>query len=469
MKKNRLKPLGLLAALIAVTAAALGLEGRGGPRALPPEPPTAAGSGGIALSARLVQQAVLKGTAGRVSLALTLSADPGAAGPAPEGRGIDLVVVLDRSGSMEGPKIAYARQALLKLLSEMAPQDRFALLTYADGVETPVPLLAAEGADRRRMLAAVEAVRAGGATNLGAGLQAGIDLLAAAGSGARPGRILLVSDGLANRGVTDPQALARMASAAAERTLAVSTVGVGADFHELLMTAIADRGAGSYTYLENPSAFAEAFRREFLFASAAAATGIVVSVDLPPDVALLDAAGYPVATDGRRAFFPAGAIGRGQTRQLFLTFRVPTDREAEFALGRIAASFHAGGRPAEVRLATPLTVACVADETRAHASIDRGLWEKKVLIEDYNRLKEEVAADIRFGRREQARKRVTSYCAEQGRVNAFMHSDIVAQNIEKEVKALEERVDEAFAAPPAAASPAAKSLQFEGYSGRRGQ
>ena len=475
MKRSRLKSLMLVATLIVVTAAAMAYTARGKSVAshFPPPAPhfTSSGDGVLKLSGHLVQTQLLKGSQGNVSLELILAADDVIPDPAARDRGIDFVVVLDRSGSMQGVKLEYARQSLQHLLSGLTDRDRFALFSYSDAVQSHCDLLPVNDLNRGRMQSAVNAVYSGGATNLGDGLRAGIDLLAAAVRPGHPGRVILISDGLANRGVTDPAALGRIAAVAAGKEFAVSTVGVGTDFNEFLMTKIADRGAGSYYYLENPSAFAEMFQKEFLAAKSAAATGIAVRIPLPAGVRLVDAAGYPVTVSSGTAVFYPGSLRSGQTRRMFLTFQIPTDQEKRFDIGRIAVGYQHDGKRHETVLEIPFTVACVADETSVFSSIDRPRWERKVLMEDYNRLKQEVAADISAGKMDGARSRIEQYEKEQQALNSVVRSPEVTKNLERDVKDLRKRVDETFRGSPAAVmekqKSSAKALQYEGYSERR--
>jgi Ca-activated chloride channel family protein len=470
MQRSRLKSLILVASLAGLTLAALAATGRGTPPKLSPVEPVASAGGGITFSGHLVQTRVLKGSPGRVGLELTLAAAAPAAASA-GGRGIDFVVVLDRSGSMQGAKLENARHSLQLLLAGLTADDRFALFSYSDLVRKQCDLLPVTDANRALMRAAVAGIDSSGATNLGAGLQAGIDLVTAASRPGHPGRVILISDGLANRGVTDPSALAGMAATAAGREFAVSTVGVGADFNEVLMTRIADRGAGSYYYLENPSAFAEVFRREAVSAKSAAATGISVSIPLPPGVGLVDAAGYPVSvSDGRAVFYP-GSLRSGQTRRIFLTLQVPTETEAQFDLSGITARWLQDGGEREARLEQTFTIACIGDPERVAASIDRSRWEGKVLKEDYGRLKQEVASHVRSGRVEAAMKSIDAYENEQKALNSAVGSSAVERNLETDLKDLRNRVAESFSGPPAAAAEkqkaGAKALQYEGYSERR--
>ena len=106
-------------------------------------------------------------------------------------------------------------------------------------------------------------------------------------------------------------------------------MGVGLDFNEVLMTAIADRGTGSYYYLENPMAFAEVFQKEFFYTRATVATNVSISFPLGSGISIADAAGYPLTVQKDRAVFYPGDLRAGQTRKLFLTLQVPTNLQVQ--------------------------------------------------------------------------------------------------------------------------------------------
>jgi Ca-activated chloride channel family protein len=116
MKRNKLKPLLLVGCLLTITCAALVYASKGGPFHLW-SPPVISGKNGIVtLSGNLTQNKVLYGGDGTAALALTLSADEVLDLDQGEANHVDMVIVLDRSGSMGGKKIADARRAALNLL-----------------------------------------------------------------------------------------------------------------------------------------------------------------------------------------------------------------------------------------------------------------------------------------------------------------------------------------------------------------
>jgi Ca-activated chloride channel family protein len=321
------------------------------------------------------------------------------------------------------------------------------------------------------LTSAIHGISAGGGTNLGAGLQEGIDVLLASRKNGNLGKVILVSDGLANQGITNPTSLGHMASVAVQREFAVSTVGVGNDFNEHLMTTIANRGTGTYYYLENPNAFAAVFQKEFHNTRTAAATSIEVRIPLTGGISLVDAAGYPVEVKNNEAVFYPGDLLSGQTKKLFLTLRVPTSEEGNFEINGIGARYVHKGRPHSVTLSKPFRIACVTDQDDVFASIDKSEWEEKVLRDDYNRLREEVAADIKKGNKSEALDRINRYYNEQQSVNSVVGSCEVADNLDKDLEDLRGVVRETFQGEPAEVEHKqkknAKALQYEGYSGRR--
>jgi Ca-activated chloride channel family protein len=476
MKRTRLKNFLLISILIAATGVAMAYSSNtigvlGSNRISGPSPNGAGNDGILGMSGHLIQNKVLLGSDGIVGFNLTLQAAELPSTDVREARNVDMVIVLDRSGSMKGRKIEDARRAVLALLSGLSDQDRFALITYSDGVHIASGLSNVTAANRAGMVSAVNTIRAGGGTNLGAGLQAGIDILLASSHHLNAAKVILISDGLANKGLTNVRALSEIAAVAVEKEFAVSTVGLGIDFNEHLMTAIADRGTGSYYYLENPAAFADVFQKEFFNTQSAAVTGVKVQFPLNSGITLIDAAGYPIINHNDYLVFYPGNLRSGQTRKLFLTLKVPTNRQKTFELDTIKLSYQYDNRTYETALEETLTLACVSDRKKVYSSINKKSWSEKIINEDFNRLKQEVAADIKSGKKQNALNKIDQYYEEREAVNAVVGSAPVAENLDKDLKVLRTYVNDTFKGTPAAVQQKqksnAKALQFEGYSGRR--
>jgi len=262
-----------------------------------------------------------------------------------------------------------------------------------------------------------------------------------------------------------------MAGTAVQKEFTVSTVGVGVDFNEYLMTTIADRGTGNYYYLENPSAFAAVFQKEFNYSRATVASRVSVQLPLKDGISLVNAAGYPISIQNETAVFYPGDLRSGQTRKLFLTLRVPSHTLRDFEIKDIKVNFMHNGKAFETISEETFTVACVKNRQEVYSSIDKTGWTEKVLQEDFNKLKQEIAHDIKTGKKESALKRIDNYHKEQKEINAAVGSREVEKNLKKDLEQLRDVVEDTFQGAPTAVQEKqklnSKSLQYEGYSGRR--
>lgn len=425
----------------------------------------------LTLTAVPVQDKILQGSDGRISVLLTLSApeiEDAVDRPAPP---MDLVLVLDRSGSMNGQKIDHAKRASTLLLDRLTPDDRLALVTYANDVRVASPLVSMGYGNRNRLKQTVRRVRVGGGTNLGGGLWQGIDLFTWDQSTHRRRKLILISDGLANHGITDPFALGEMASTAPSRGFTISTVGVGLNFNEMLMTTIADHGAGQYHYLEDPADFAMVFEKEFQKTLNLAAANIEIIIPLTRGVRLLDAGGYPVTERNSSAVIQPGNLVSGGERSFFLTFTVPADKTDDIQIGNIQMKYRHNAKMHTRQMKKPLEISCVNDPAAVEKSIRKEAWSRHVVQEKFGTLKNEVADAIRKGDRRLARQKIKAYKTRNQAINAKVGSKAVQKNLDKEVKVLREQVENTFKGAPAQVSKKkkqnAKALQYDSYKIRR--
>lgn len=425
----------------------------------------------LTIKAHLVQDKVLRGSEGTVTLAMTLQASAAAPSQVGPRQAVDLAVVLDRSGSMNGQKIADARRAVQRLIGTLTPRDRLAVVAYSNTAEILNGLVPMTEGHRQEVSALAAGIQPGGGTNLGAGLEAGLRILSDTPGGDRRRKVIILSDGLANQGVTDPYALGRMAARGLANDWVVSTVGLGNDFNEHLMTTLADHGAGTYYYLEDPTAFASVFEKEYRHAVSAAASGVSISVPLHDGVRLIDAGGYPITNRDGRASFNPGNLRLGQGRTFYLTLAIPTATLGEATVKGLQVRYRTPVGMVTALLPETFAIACVESPEEVMASIRKDAWTAKTLQEDFSRLKKMVADAIRDSDEQEAMQRIQAYREEKTAVNQVVASPRVAANLDKEVDALGAYVRETFAGKPEEVvrkqKQNAKVLQYEAYQKRR--
>lgn len=173
---------------------------------------------------------------------------------------LNLALVIDRSGSMAGSKLSYARKAARFLAGELCDRDRLAIVTFDSEVNVLVPSQPVR--DPLRFISAINTIHAGGATALFDGWLAGATQVAHHLDPQGLNRVLLLSDGQANQGLTDQRRIARRVEGLTQRGISTSAFGLGRSFDEDLMGAIASAGDGTLAQIESPEQLADLYASE---------------------------------------------------------------------------------------------------------------------------------------------------------------------------------------------------------------
>lgn len=168
----------------------------------------------------------------------------------------DVILVIDTSGSMEGEKIAQARQAAAYVVEHLNPEDRFGLVSFSTGVSLYEPALlpANQPGDYQQYIDSLSAV---GGTNISGALLEAANLVGE-GDSRRPTTILFLTDGLATEGITDTPLLLDTVGAALPDNARVFAFGVGDDVDTVLLDTLAAAQRGATTYVRPGQAVDEA-------------------------------------------------------------------------------------------------------------------------------------------------------------------------------------------------------------------
>lgn len=394
--------------------------------------------GTVTFSGQVDRTAVHAGGDGRVRLELVMLGADRPSGVAQAHVPTDVVVVLDRSGSMDGEKIEEARASVRELLEHLRPGDRFALVTFSSDARVDIPLESTDATATARWRQRISAIRAGGGTNMVAGMDLALGLTEHRAAD-RAGRVLLMSDGLAG----GFEQLIEQAATTARRENVLSTLGIGLDFNEDLMSSMADAGTGNFHFLEDTAQLASVMQSEFEASRDTVANALVVHLTPAPGVRVVDAAGYPLDFDGSVAKFRPGNLFAGQERRVWVTFEVSTATAGASPLGDVALHWKDGDAPQRLQLSGLPQIARVERAEQAIESMDREVWARSVVEEAYGGLRQRVATLVREGRRDEAKQEIAAFNDEQSRYNAVMASPEVAATLE-EAAELEQEVDDAF-------------------------
>lgn len=258
---------------------------------------------------------------------------------------LNLSVVLDRSGSMAGEKLAAARDAAAMLIRRLHPDDTVSVVAYDHDVTTVAE--PATGGTQASLPQEVQRIQPGGSTNLSGGWLRGRELVARGKRDGGVNRVVLLTDGLANVGITDPTQLLGLCRTACGAGITTTTIGFGADYDEKLLRGMADAGGANTYYIERPDQAAGVFEEELEGLLTLCAQTISVEVRPSPAVTLTAIRHqYPTTTLGTGgARLEIGDLYAREPKSVLVEFFVPALPDAagdagEVAIARIALTAH---------------------------------------------------------------------------------------------------------------------------------
>ena len=196
---------------------------------------------------------------------------------------VNLAIVLDRSGSMSGSKIKRAKEAAIAALRRLGRDDVFSLVIYDHRVETLVP--AQSAANTRWIEERIRSIKTSGNTALFGGVSQGASEVRKHVDDPRfVHRIILLSDGLANVGPASPAELGRLGTALIKENIAVTTIGVGTDYNEDLLTQLSQRSDGNHYFVEASEDLPRIFATELGDVLSIVARKVVLEIEFPEGI-----------------------------------------------------------------------------------------------------------------------------------------------------------------------------------------
>jgi Ca-activated chloride channel homolog len=289
---------------------------------------------------------------------------------------VNLGFVLDRSGSMGGQnKLGLARQATLEAIHRLDGADRFAVIAYDDKVDVVVGGTEASPDARRTAADRLRSVEARGTTNLHGGWLAGCEQVASGLLGDGVNRVLLLTDGLANVGVTDHDELIASAYELRRRGVTTSTFGVGSDFDEALLAGMADGGGGHFYFVGDVAQMRDHIASEVGETLETVAREVVLELIVPGSVRVEALSPFRVEQHGDRVRVYLGDMVSGQV--LSIVLRVSFDYGE---VGReVGIRLSVGDRDGELaRVRPPLDPITVSWIYADHAANDQQPRDREV-------------------------------------------------------------------------------------------
>ena len=315
----------------------------------------------------------------------------GEAPDASERAPLNLAVVLDRSGSMAAlGKLERAKEAASLLVRRLRDDDVVSVVVYDQDVRTVAGRT--PGSRRQELLSRIAAIRTGGTTNLSGGWLRGRELVAESPIDGGVNRVLLLTDGLANVGITDPDRLRDLVASAAARGVSTTTIGFGQDYDERLLRALAGAGGGSTYYIEAPDQAPAVFAAEIegLLALAAQNVAVTVTPAAAVDVAAVHHSYARQETDDGALRLELGDLHSLEPRSLLVEFLISDDGGSEADVATLTVEGHVllpNGGVEKRTITLPIRV------DRAAAAVVDPEVRRELLLLEAARVREDALTD----------------------------------------------------------------------------
>lgn len=244
---------------------------------------------------------------------------------------LHVALVIDRSGSMGGERLESAKRAATAVAKRLRPEDRFSVVCFDDVVD--VVLESERMSERGAEVASarIAEIESRGTTNLSDGWLAGAECLAGSmkDGNALQCRVIVLSDGKANRGIVDPRQLAAHAAELRQRGIVTSAVGIGEGYSTRQLEAIAEHGGGILHDAEFADEIAEMVMGELEETLETFADELIVELEAPAGVRVECWSGFDLRQSMGRYECSLGALPSSRKRSVLFCTQVPRGREGE--------------------------------------------------------------------------------------------------------------------------------------------
>ena len=334
---------------------------------------------------------------------------------------LNLALVIDRSGSMAGEKLEYVKAASNHIVSILNEKDRVALVDFDERVRVHFPSTLLDAESKPVLLKSIASIRNGGMTNLCDGWLTGCQQIAGWVDPKLFTHSLLLTDGLANVGITDPRELTIHARELARRGVSTSTFGVGTDYNQDLLEQMANQGEGLFRFIEGPRDIPEIFKGVFKELLTILAHELEITFSYPQglQVSLLGDWQTDHPESGKLRIY-IGSLSVGKSRELYLKLSIPAGVEnSEISLKVNLRAKDENGRLVDLSSEASIRLANKSDAESAPK--DTSLRARYANAEIGDRASEALKLE-KEGKRQEAKEMLDSILAtHQNRIDGETH------------------------------------------------
>ncbi|MDX2507614.1 MAG: VWA domain-containing protein [Gammaproteobacteria bacterium] len=289
----------------------------------------------------------------------------------------NIAIVLDKSGSMRGQKIDYARQAAIHAIAKLSKNDIVSVVTYDSHVNVIVP--ATKVSDKDSINRLIQSIKADGNTALFAGISKGAAELRKFLSANQVNRVILLSDGLANVGPQSPSELGQLGVSLSKEGISVTTIGLGLGYNEDLMTQLAGFSDGNHAFVEKPSDLVKIFQYEFGDVLSVVAQDVNIIIECGENIRPIRILGRQGEIIGNKISTRLNQLYSGQEKFILLEVEVPEhEANTQAVIAAVKIDYNNLYTHSRYKLNDSVSVNFSASKKEVEESIDTRVYESSV-------------------------------------------------------------------------------------------
>ncbi|MGB1016920.1 MAG: vWA domain-containing protein, partial [Nannocystaceae bacterium] len=250
---------------------------------------------------------------------------------------VNLAIVVDHSGSMRGARLQNAIRAARGMVERLRDGDTVSVVGYNNATETIVPATTLSPSNRAQVMARIQPLPTRGNTCMSCGLEAGLAMLQLRTGAVN--RMLVLSDGEANRGVKSIDGLRGIAAQARQRGVAISSIGVDVDYNERVMLALARESNGRHHFVERATDLARVFDEELRSLVQTIAKNTSINLELADGVELLEVFDRTFQRFGNRLVIPMGTFTAGERKTVLARVRAARGSDANQSIAKVEMAY----------------------------------------------------------------------------------------------------------------------------------
>jgi Ca-activated chloride channel family protein len=320
---------------------------------------------------------------------------------------INLIAVVDKSGSMNGQPLNLVKECLLKVLSQFGPEDQMSIVLYGDRAHVYLDPIHTNRANRSAIAAAIANIESCGSTNMEEGLKVGFEL-ARRSQESFHGRTRLMqfTDERPNVGDTSATGFMGLMEAGSLEGIGQTTIGVGQEFGAELASRVSSVRGGNLFYFANAAEMKKTFEEELDTLVSELAYDLDVAIKPAPGLKIAGVYGVPgelLKSDGQRGvLFHVSTLFLSKRRGAIYVALAPENENLP------AQEFQPSAMLASVRLSyrlvghSELTASELSLPLISESEASKGLTRGAYLVSEYLGLKATLSAHLLESNQEKA-------------------------------------------------------------------